>query len=70
MKILLYYYGLWFINLEIYPTVLDVSRTSGLCGFLDGNKANDLTREDGTIDNIGAFSYYSNHPDEFSKSWQ
>nr|XP_022287219.1 von Willebrand factor D and EGF domain-containing protein-like [Crassostrea virginica] len=69
-KILLYNYVLWFINLEVYPTVLDVSRTSGLCGFLDGIITNDLKREDGTFDDIGAFSYYGNHPDAFSLSWQ
>ena len=70
VRILLYDYGLWIINLEVYPTVLDVFRTSGLFGFLDGNIANDLRREDGTIDNIGVFSYYGNHPDAFSMSWQ
>ena len=69
-KILLYNYRLWFINLEVYPTVLDVSRTSGLCGFLDGIITNDLRREDRTTDDIGAFSYYGNHPDAFSLSWQ
>nr|XP_022317659.1 von Willebrand factor D and EGF domain-containing protein-like [Crassostrea virginica] len=68
VKILLYNYGIWVINLEVYPTVLDVSRTTGLCGFLDGNITNDLRREDGTFDDIGAFS--SNHPDAFSLSWQ
>ena len=68
VKILLYNYGIWVINLEVYPTVLDVSRPTGLCGFLDGNITNDLRREDGTFDDIGAFS--SNHPDAFSLSWQ
>ena len=71
VKILLYNYGIWVINLEVYPTVLDVSRTTGLCGFLDGNITNDLRREDGTFDDIGAFSYsIGSHPDAFSLSWQ
>ena len=70
-KILLYNSGIqpMFINLEVYPTVLDFKKTSGLCGFLDGIITNDLRREDGTIDDIGAFSYFS-HPDAFSLSWQ
>lgn len=59
----------WFINVEIYPTIADLSQTSGLCGFLDNNFDNDLQRKDGTRDNIYSFHRYR-PPDIFSKSWQ
>ena len=67
----LYNFGSYFfyINLEVYPTVADVSRTSGLCGFLDDDHTNDLRHRDGTYDNVASFSYF-NPPDAFSLSWQ
>ena len=58
-------YGFWFINVEVYPTVADVSRTSGLCGFLDNDETNDFRRRDGFLESIS-----SNYPDNFSLSWQ
>nr|XP_022311532.1 von Willebrand factor D and EGF domain-containing protein-like [Crassostrea virginica] len=64
-KIMLHYHGFWLINLEVYPTVADVSRTSGLCGFLDNDKTNDFKRRDGTQDSI-----HSMPPDPFSLSWR
>nr|XP_022339990.1 von Willebrand factor D and EGF domain-containing protein-like isoform X1 [Crassostrea virginica]XP_022339999.1 von Willebrand factor D and EGF domain-containing protein-like isoform X1 [Crassostrea virginica] len=70
-RVSLYNFGSYFfyINLEVYPTVADVSRTSGLCGFLDDDHTNDLRHRDGTQDNVASFSYY-NPPDAFSLSWQ
>ena len=64
-KIMLHDQGFWFINLEVYPTVSDVSSTSGLCGFLDNDKTNDFKRRDGTQDSI-----HSMPPDPFSLSWR
>ena len=58
VKIMLHNYGLWFINLEVYPTVADVSSTSGLCGFLDNDKTNDLRLRNGSQESI-----HSNPPD-------
>lgn len=71
VKVSIYNYGSssWYINLEAYPTVVDVGKTSGLCGVLDDDMTNDLRRRDGTQDNINSFSYY-NPPDDFSRSWQ
>nr|XP_022287793.1 von Willebrand factor D and EGF domain-containing protein-like isoform X2 [Crassostrea virginica]XP_022287794.1 von Willebrand factor D and EGF domain-containing protein-like isoform X2 [Crassostrea virginica] len=70
-RVSLYNFGSYFfyINLEVYPTVADVSSTSGLCGFLDGDHTNDLRHRHGTQDNVASFSYY-NPPDAFSLSWQ
>ncbi|XP_078340873.1 von Willebrand factor D and EGF domain-containing protein-like [Crassostrea virginica] len=71
VKASLYNYGsqFFYINLEVYPTVADVSRTSGLCGFLDDDKTNDLRHRDGTQDSVYSFHYH-NPPDGFSLSWQ
>lgn len=71
VKVSIYNYesSSWYINLEVYPTVADVNRTSGLCGVLDDDDTNDLRRRDGTQDNIKSYSNY-NPPDVFSLSWQ
>jgi hypothetical protein len=60
---MLYNYGPWYINIEVYPTVADVERTSGLCGYLDGDTTNDFRLLDGSTSN-------SNPPDDFSLSWK
>ncbi|XP_056017049.1 von Willebrand factor D and EGF domain-containing protein-like [Ostrea edulis] len=62
VKAKLYEFDSWYINVEIYPTVADFNRTSGLCGLLDDDKTNDFSRKDGLIS-------HSNPPDDFSKSW-
>nr|XP_022293342.1 von Willebrand factor D and EGF domain-containing protein-like [Crassostrea virginica] len=71
VKIFLYNYASqsFYINLEVYPTVADVSRTDGLCGVVDGDKTNDLRRKDGSQDDINSYDYH-NPPNMFSLSWQ
>lgn len=59
----------WRSSVNVYPSVTDVSRTSGLCGFMDSNRTNDLRRRNGTEDDIDLYNY-TNHPDNFSLSWQ
>lgn len=51
------------MNIELYPTVADVQKTSGLCGFLDDDTTNDLRLMDGSMST-------SNPPDDFSLSWK
>lgn len=71
VKVFLYNYGSssWVINVEVYPTISDVGRTSGLCGVLDSDRTDDLRRRDGTQDNIYSYNF-TNHPDDFSLAWQ
>ncbi|XP_062607869.1 uncharacterized protein LOC134269673, partial [Saccostrea cucullata] len=59
----------WFLQTEVYPSVADVGKSSGLCGVLGGGIQNDLTRRDGTVDSPNTFGYY-NPPDDFSISWR
>ncbi|XP_062600788.1 von Willebrand factor D and EGF domain-containing protein-like isoform X2 [Saccostrea cucullata] len=59
----------WFIQTQVYPSVADVGKSGGLCGLLDGNTRNDLTRRSGTVDNPNNYNY-RNPPDAFSISWR
>ncbi|XP_048767376.2 uncharacterized protein LOC125674294 [Ostrea edulis] len=63
VKVMLYDSGSWYMNIEVYPTVADVQKTSGLCGFLDDDTTNDLRLLDGSIST-------SSPPDDFSLSWK
>ncbi|MES1921764.1 hypothetical protein MHBO_003295 [Bonamia ostreae] len=60
---------LWYINVEIYPTIADTNSTSGLCGFQDNNQTNDLRWKDGTESDISLYDYFKTHPNDFAKSW-
>lgn len=60
----------WFINVDVFPTIADYESTEGLCGYLDGNQTNDLTRRDMSVDDIQLFDYYHVHPNQFSDSWR
>nr|XP_022289580.1 von Willebrand factor D and EGF domain-containing protein-like isoform X2 [Crassostrea virginica] len=57
----------FFLDIDIYPTVADFAQTSGLCGFLDNNRENDLRHKDGTED---ARKYPGAEYNEFTLSWQ
>ncbi|XP_062608125.1 von Willebrand factor D and EGF domain-containing protein-like, partial [Saccostrea cucullata] len=59
----------WFIQTQVYPSVADVGKSGGLCGLLDGNIKNDLTRRSGIVDDPNSFNYRS-PPDAFSISWR
>ncbi|XP_061171056.1 von Willebrand factor D and EGF domain-containing protein-like [Saccostrea echinata] len=65
----LYMYSDWFLQTQVYPSVADVGKSSGLCGVLGGGMQNDLTRRDGTLDDPNSFSYH-NPPNDFSISWR
>jgi hypothetical protein len=58
-----------YLQTEIYPSIADVKKSGGLCGLLDNNYKNDLTRRTGIVDNPDEFSYH-NPPDDFSISWR
>ncbi|XP_056007282.1 uncharacterized protein LOC125666050 [Ostrea edulis] len=53
----------WQIDVDVYPSLLDVNNTAGLCGTLDGNQDNDFTHRNGSLEN------YTEYPDTFSTSW-
>mgnify|MGYP003691675703 CR=1 FL=1 len=55
----------FFLDIDIYPTVADFGQTSGLCGFLDNDRKNDLRHKNGTEDDRRSYPY-----DEFTLSWQ
>lgn len=55
------------LNIDIFPSPSDVKNSSGLCGILDGNYENDLTRNDvnKTVDSITNGASL-----EFQESWK
>ena len=57
--------GAWQIDIDIYPSLLDVNNTHGLCGTLDGDQDNEFTRRDGSKDSVSLV-----YPDSFSESWK
>jgi hypothetical protein len=53
----------WQIDVDVYPALLDINNTVGLCGTLDGDQDNEFRYRNGVIGN------YSEYPDTFSTSW-
>lgn len=57
--------GSWQIDIDIYPSLLDVNNTEGLCGSLDGRQDNDFTRRTEIKDSVNLL-----YPNDFSNSWK
>lgn len=55
------------LNIDIFPSPSDVKNSSGLCGILDGNYENDLTRNDA---NNTVESNTNDASLEFQESWK
>ncbi|KAK3592570.1 hypothetical protein CHS0354_018837 [Potamilus streckersoni] len=56
------------LNVTIYPSLTDPHETLGLCGNCDGNKLNDLTKRDGSLQHPYIASDWD-YPTDFNQDW-
>ncbi|OWF39231.1 von Willebrand factor D and EGF domain-containing protein [Mizuhopecten yessoensis] len=59
-----------FWDIVLYPTVLEVNSTSGLCGSLDNNRCNDFTHRDGSMPIDACTKPWWYHPNDFTESFK
>jgi hypothetical protein len=58
-----------YVNVWVTPSPADWKNTEGLCGFYNGDKADDLMKRDGQLFQ-GAGSSHGGQPKDFSDNWR